>query len=102
MAEGRFANQVVMITGAAGGFGSAAAQKFDMFLCVQDLTCPGYAFLHSASLAARVPSVTAIEGNGRQYCPGPNKKYAHTFGPMFNITDGTVGTSVLDGIGLGF
>ncbi len=81
---------------------AAAAQKFEMFLCVQDLTCPGYSFLHSASLAARVPTVAAIEGNGRQYCPGPNKKWAGTFPSMFDITDGTVGTGVLDGLGLGF
>ena len=33
----------------------AAAQKYGMFLCVQDLTCPGASFLHSASLAARIP-----------------------------------------------
>src|SRR6185369_12254263 len=32
----------------------AAGQKLGMFLCVQDLTCPGYSFLHSASLAARI------------------------------------------------
>ena len=48
----------------------AAAQKYGMFLCVQDLTCPGDSFLHSASLAARIPGVAAIEGNARQYCPG--------------------------------
>ena len=36
---------------------AAAAQKFGMFLCVQDLTCPGASFLHSASLAARIPGV---------------------------------------------
>ena len=47
----------------------AAAQKYGMFLCVQDLTCPGRSFLHSASLSARIPTVAAIEGNGRQYCP---------------------------------
>ncbi|MDB4614062.1 hypothetical protein OAH18_00080 [bacterium] len=81
---------------------AAAAQKFDMFLCVQDLTCPGYSFLHSASLAARIPGIAAIEGNGRQYCPGPNKKYARRFTSMFDITDGTVGTSALNGEGLGF
>ena len=80
----------------------AAAQKFGMFLCVQDLTCPGYAFLHSASLAARIPGVAAIEGNSRQYCPAPNKKWAKLFPSMFNITDGTVGTAALNGIGLGF
>jgi len=80
----------------------AAAQKFDMFLCVQDLTCPGYSFLHSASLAARIPRVAAIEGNGRQYCPGPNKEWAKQYPAMFTITDGTVGSGVLNGIGLGF
>jgi len=83
-------------------FAAAAAQKFGMFLCVQDLTCPGYSFLHSASLAARIPTVAGIEGNGRQYCPGPNKKWARQFPPMFDITEGTVGTGVLSGIGLGF
>ena len=81
---------------------AAAAQKFGMFLCVQDLTCPGFSFLHSASLAARIPTIAAIEGNGRQYCPAPNAKWSHLFPPMFKITDGTVGTGVLDGIGLGF
>ena len=44
----------------------AAAQKYKMFLCVQDLSCPGYSFLHSASLAARIPTIAAIEGNSRQ------------------------------------
>ncbi len=81
---------------------AAAAQKFGMFLCVQDLTCPGISFLHSASLAARIPGVAAIEGNGRQYCPGPNRKWAHRLPSMFEITDGTVGTGVLNDIGLGF
>ncbi len=83
-------------------FAAAAAQKFGMFLCVQDLTCPGASFLHSASIAARIPSVTAIEGNGRQYCPKANRKWAREFPSMFEITDGTVGTGVLTEIGLGF
>ena len=81
---------------------AAAAQKFGMFLCVQDLTCPGFSFLQSASLAARIPGVAAIEGNARQYCPGPNKEWAKRFPGMFQITDGTVETGLLNGIGLGF
>jgi L-alanine-DL-glutamate epimerase-like enolase superfamily enzyme len=80
----------------------AAAQKFGMFLCVQDLTCPGYSFLHSASLAARIPTIAAIEGNSRQYCPAGNRDWARRFPSMFQITDGTVGTNSLDGPGLGF
>jgi L-alanine-DL-glutamate epimerase-like enolase superfamily enzyme len=80
----------------------AAAQKYGMFLCVQDLTCPGASFLHSASLAARIPTVAAIEGNARQYCPAGNRGWAKAFASMFTIRDGTVGTGVLDGPGLGF
>mgnify|MGYP001157857156 CR=1 FL=1 len=81
---------------------AAAAQKFGMFLCVQDLTCAGSSFLHSASLAARIPTVAAIEGNGRQYCPGPNRVWEHRLPSMFDIKDGTVGTGVLTDVGLGF
>jgi L-alanine-DL-glutamate epimerase-like enolase superfamily enzyme len=80
----------------------AAAQKYAMFLCVQDLTCTGASFLHSASLAARVPTVVAIEGNGRQYCPVGNRAWRDMYPEMFQVTDGTVGTYVLDHMGLGF
>lgn len=80
----------------------ATAQKYGMFLCVQDLTCPGRSFLHSASLAARLPSVAAIEGNARQYCPAGNRDWQTRYPTMFRISDGTLGTSVLDGPGLGF
>ncbi|MCS7237348.1 MAG: hypothetical protein NZ899_03655 [Thermoguttaceae bacterium] len=81
---------------------AAAAQKYKMFLCVQDLTCPGYSFLHSASLSARIPGVAAIEGNARQYCPAANRGWEEAYPTMFRITDGTVGTEVLCGPGLGF
>jgi len=80
----------------------AAAQKYGMFLCVQDLTCPGASFLHSASLAARIPGVAAIEGNGRQYCPAGNRGWAERYPSMFHVTDGNLGTEVLCGPGLGF
>ncbi|MDZ7616054.1 MAG: mandelate racemase/muconate lactonizing enzyme family protein, partial [Patescibacteria group bacterium] len=80
----------------------AAAQKYGMFLCVQDLTCVGASFLHSASLSARIPTVAAIEGNGRQYCPIANAGWADRFPSMFDITDGTLGTAALVGPGLGF
>jgi L-alanine-DL-glutamate epimerase-like enolase superfamily enzyme len=80
----------------------AAAQKYGMFLCVQDLTCPGRSFLHSASLSARIPTVAAIEGNSRQFCPAGNRGWDERFPSMFRITDGTVGSGALDGPGLGF
>jgi L-alanine-DL-glutamate epimerase-like enolase superfamily enzyme len=80
----------------------AAAQKYGLFLCVQDLTCIGRSFLHSASLAARVPTVAAIEGNGRQYCPAGNQAWEAAFPGMFHITRGVVKTAELNGLGLGF
>ncbi|HVU87862.1 MAG TPA: mandelate racemase/muconate lactonizing enzyme family protein [Pirellulales bacterium] len=80
----------------------AAAQKFGMFLCVQDLTCPGRSFLHSATLSARIPTIAAIEGNSRQYCPAGNRGWEDRFPGMFRVTDGTLETSVLAGPGLGY
>lgn len=80
----------------------AAAQKYKMFLCVQDLSCPGYSFLHSASLSARIPTIAAIEGNSRQYCPKGNDGWRDRFPSMFRLSDGTLGTGVLTGPGLGF
>ena len=50
---------------------AAAAQKFGMFLCVQDLTCPGRVAIHSAGIAARVPGNAGIEANARQFVPPP-------------------------------
>jgi len=81
---------------------AAAAQKFNMFLCVQDLTCPGASFLQSASLAARIPTVAAVEGNSRQYCPQANKLWAKKYPGLFKVTDGQIATGALNKIGLGF
>jgi L-alanine-DL-glutamate epimerase-like enolase superfamily enzyme len=80
----------------------AAAQKYGLFLCVQDLTCPGRSLLHSASLAARIPGVAAIEGNARQYCPAGNRGWPDRFQGMFQVAGGALPTAVLDGPGLGF
>ncbi len=81
---------------------AAAAVQQQMFVCVQDLTCIGGSFLHSASLASRLPSVSAIEGNGRQYCPAGNEPYMASYAPMFRVRYGTIPTQLLDGVGLGF
>jgi L-alanine-DL-glutamate epimerase-like enolase superfamily enzyme len=80
---------------------AAAAQKDGMFLCVQDLTCPGASLIHSAGLAAHVPGIVAIESNARQYCPAANAPWEPRFPGMFRITDGTMETGLLDGPGLG-
>ena len=80
---------------------AAAAQTDGMFLCVQDLTCPGASLIHSAGIAAHIPGIVAIESNARQYCPAANELWAERFPGMFRITDGTMETGLLDGPGLG-
>jgi L-alanine-DL-glutamate epimerase-like enolase superfamily enzyme len=79
---------------------AAVAQKYKMFLCVQDLTCPGASLIHSAGLAAHVPGVAAIEANSRQYVPAANKGWDKKFPGIFVVTDGMMKTAVLKGPGL--
>jgi L-alanine-DL-glutamate epimerase-like enolase superfamily enzyme len=80
---------------------AAAARKYGLFLCVQDLTCVGASLIHSAGLAAHVPGVAAIEANGRQYCPAANAPWEGRFPGLFRGTDGMMETGVLTGPGLG-
>jgi L-alanine-DL-glutamate epimerase-like enolase superfamily enzyme len=80
---------------------AAAAQKYGLFRCVQDLSCVGASLIHSASLAAHIPGVAAIESNGRQYCPAANAPWDAKFPGVFTITDGTMNTALLNGPGLG-
>ncbi len=67
---------------------AAAAQKFGMFLCVQDLTCPGASLIHSAGIAARVPGNAGIEANARQFVPSANAAMGGTIPGLFTIRDG--------------
>jgi L-alanine-DL-glutamate epimerase-like enolase superfamily enzyme len=79
---------------------AAVAKGEDLFLCVQDLTCPGMAYLESASLAARV-GVDGLEANARQFCPGANEAAALLHPNAFTLKSGSVDATSLDGEGLG-
>jgi L-alanine-DL-glutamate epimerase-like enolase superfamily enzyme len=80
---------------------AAAAQHLGLFLCVQDLTCPGASLIHSAGLAAHIPGVLAIEANSRQYLPAANEAWSKQFPGVFDIRDGLMHTGQLTGLGLG-
>ncbi len=79
---------------------AAAAQKYKMFLCVQDLTCPGASLIHSAGLAAHVPGVAAIEANARQYVPAANKAWEASSPASSTSRTARCRTGVLTGPGL--
>ncbi len=80
---------------------SAVAQKRGMFLCVQDLTCPGASLIQSVGIAAHTPGAAGIEANAREYVPAANKGWAERFPGVFNIRDGMIRTGELNGPGLG-
>ena len=75
---------------------AAAAQKYGMFLCVQDLTCPGASLIHSAGIAAHVPGIAGIEANARQFVPGANRAWEARFPGLFTIRDGDDGDRPAD------
>jgi L-alanine-DL-glutamate epimerase-like enolase superfamily enzyme len=79
---------------------AAATQKYKMFRCVQDLTCPGAALVHSVGIAAHVPEVSALEANAREYVPAANRGWERKFPGIFDVRDGYLKTSGLDGVGL--
>ena len=79
---------------------AAVAQKYKMFLCVQDLTCPGAALIHSAGLAAYIPGTAAIEANAREYVPVANKPWQGRYPGIFTVRDGFMRTNELTGPGL--
>src|SRR4029453_3851266 len=64
------------------------AQKYGMFLCVQDPTGPGRSLIHSAGIAARVPGNAGIEANARQFVPAANAAGGAKFPGLFTIRAG--------------
>jgi len=79
---------------------AAAAQKYKMFRCVQDLTCPGAALVHSVGIAAHIPGTSALEANAREYVPSANAGWEGKFPGIFQVRDGWLKTAGLDGPGL--
>lgn len=80
---------------------ASAARHYGMFLCVQDLTCPGASLIHSVGLAAHVRGVAAIEANARQYLPAANERWKRSYPGLFEPVEGRLLTGQLTGPGLG-
>jgi L-alanine-DL-glutamate epimerase-like enolase superfamily enzyme len=80
---------------------AAAAQKYKMFRCVQDLTCPGAALVQGVAIASYVPGTSAIEANAREYVPAANAGWEKKYPGIFIVKDGWIKTDGLSGPGLG-
>ncbi len=79
---------------------AAATQKYKMFRCVQDLTCPGAALVHSVGIACHVPGAGTLEANAREYVPAANRGWEKRLPGIFEVRDGWMRTDGLDGPGL--
>jgi hypothetical protein len=80
---------------------AAAGQIHRMFLCVQDLTCPGASLIQSAGIASHVPGIAGIEANAREYVPAANAPWQQRFPGVFDIRNGRMATGEITGLGLG-
>jgi len=69
---------------------------------IQDLTCPGLALIHSASLAARTNPIMGFEYNARQYLPFAYKEIQERHESLFKVEGGLVKTETLSPLGLGY
>ena len=80
---------------------ASVAGKEKIFLAGGDMSWPGAARLQTTKLQARVPTITSVEANARQYLPQANKAWESRFPGMFRVADGTLRTQEVSGPGLG-
>jgi L-alanine-DL-glutamate epimerase-like enolase superfamily enzyme len=80
---------------------AAVAGKQKMLVAGGDMSCPGAALIQTAGFQARLPGVTSIEANARQFLPAANKAWEARFPGLFRITDGMMRTGELIKPGLG-
>ena len=79
---------------------ASVAGKQKILACGGDMSCPGAALIQTASLQARVPSISSVEANARQFLPAANKAWEPRFPGMFRIKDGMMQTGELNKPGL--
>jgi L-alanine-DL-glutamate epimerase-like enolase superfamily enzyme len=80
---------------------ASVAGREKIFVCGGDMSCPGAALIQTTNLQARVPTITSVEANARQYLPQGNKPWEARFPGMFRVTNGMLRTDEVSGPGLG-
>lgn len=67
---------------------AAWARQHGLLLSMQDLTNPGYAAVHAALLAARLPTINGVELNSPQYTPAANESWLPRLNELLEPRDG--------------
>lgn len=80
----------------------ASARSMGMAVTMQDLTNPGRALVHSASLAARLNPLMGLEYNARQFIPDAEADIQARHRCLFQVCEGVVSTASLSPCGLGY
>jgi hypothetical protein len=80
---------------------ACVAGKQKLLVAGGDMSCPGAALIQTAGFQARLPGVTSIEANARQFLPAANKGWDERFPGIFRISDGVMRTAELVKPGLG-
>ena len=80
---------------------AAAAQKFGMFLCVQDLTCPGAVADSLGGHRRARPGTPGSRPTHASSCRPRARPGMRSFPGLFTIRDGVMRTGQLTGPGLG-
>lgn len=80
---------------------AALCQAGGLLMTVQDLTNPGLSFVHSAGLAARLPTLMGVEYNARQYLPTSQEDVQRRHESLFRVRLGRIRLDTLAPVGLG-
>ena len=67
---------------------AAWAHQRGLIIALQDLTNPGYSFIHGALVAAHLPTVNGAELNSPQFTPAANREWLPRLSALFEPADG--------------
>ena len=80
----------------------AVASKQGMSVTVQDLTNPGIALHQSLGLASRLPQITPVETNQRQFYPNASDPEVAAWPRLYAVNNGLADVRDISGPGFGF
>lgn len=80
---------------------AAWASGRGLLLSLQDLTNPGVSLIHSALMAAHLPTINGLEANSPQFTPAANAEFLPRLACLFEPRDGCHRLPMKEIVGLG-